>query len=151
MLQALNICSASFEPRAAAESFFPGTLETSMCATRLFPTADYPERSSLRLPAYQLCNSTVVASREYLWHQQIRSSGIKLLREFTRSPASVGGGGLFRRPRLSGTTEERPGMARAFVGTRPHHPRAAANQASHRNKSISARAALEMKSGTEHA
>ena len=43
------------KPRAAAGMLFPGTLKTSLCATRLFPTADYPGRASLRLHAQDCC------------------------------------------------------------------------------------------------
>ena len=37
-----------FEPRTIAGSFFPGTLKTSMCAPRMFPTSEGPETNSRR-------------------------------------------------------------------------------------------------------
>ena len=47
-------------PRAAAGNFLLGTLMTSLCATRLFPTADCPAKISLQQPACVL--STPYAS-----------------------------------------------------------------------------------------
>jgi hypothetical protein len=58
------LTSLTVEPRAAAENFFPGTLKTSLCATRLFPTADYPERNSLRHPAQGLGHIGIFESSE---------------------------------------------------------------------------------------
>ncbi len=81
--------------RPAAKHSFPGTLKTSLCATRVFPTPDCPASNALRLPA---------ASRGSALHS------------FAHTHASAGGGGFLQRPRVSGTHEERPGMARAFAG-----------------------------------
>ncbi len=120
---------------------------TARCLT----ICGHPERNSLRLRAQGCSRLIKFELRTVCSSQRAFTSEWKSLNDRWRSIASVGGGISFQRPRLSGTAEERPRMARAFVGKRSHHPRAASYQASHRKKSISARAALEMKSGIKHA
>ena len=70
------LASVKLKPHAAAGSSFPGTLKTSLCATRLFPTAECPERNFLRLHA-QGCGSTSIF-RSHKEQCFGKSSGIKL-------------------------------------------------------------------------
>ena len=60
-------------PRAAAGKFLLGTLKTSLCATRLFPTADCPAKISLQQHACVL--STAHAEATYKLRTQGHPQG----------------------------------------------------------------------------